>query len=171
MNETIKKPTTEEALAHYGVKGMRWGVRRSNPSGSSGPGFKERRATKAQDKLGQKAKSKAAEARAASRANDKGIQDIKKKGSNSDIYKALQEKAYADAYNDAMRRGYGAFSATINAGIMSSTYTRDSAIKELSQTKAGNDAAAKIWAKRSKAIAAVDVSQASKRDVKKAYRS
>jgi hypothetical protein len=48
-------PTIEDVLAHYGIKGQRWGVRRSNPSGA--------KASKPKSEDAQKAKSIQAKAK------------------------------------------------------------------------------------------------------------
>lgn len=44
VSNHLVKPSLEDTLAHYGIKGMRWGVRRDNPSGkSSGTPVSDRR--------------------------------------------------------------------------------------------------------------------------------
>jgi hypothetical protein len=48
MDTLASKEVVDHILEHHGIKGMKWGVRRSDPSGSSGSGGsrKERRASK-----------------------------------------------------------------------------------------------------------------------------
>lgn len=48
--------TTEDFLAHYGIPGMKWGVRRDNPSGSSGGKFPKASPKGAPDKTPPKPK-------------------------------------------------------------------------------------------------------------------
>lgn len=60
-----KKPSLDEqTLAHFGVKGMRWGVRRqSSPSGNSGPSRKQARQLKNNVRNAQIDKARAAVAK------------------------------------------------------------------------------------------------------------
>lgn len=59
--------TLEEALAHYGIKGMKWGVRRKNPSASE-PGSEDSERAEA-------AKSKA-KAKGSKALSNRELQDL-----------------------------------------------------------------------------------------------
>ena len=71
--------TVEDVLAHFGVKGMRWGVTRKGPGGTSGPGRKVQvlnRKIDANESL-----SKASRARA--KLHQKDLDDLEKNGLQS----------------------------------------------------------------------------------------
>lgn len=62
------------SLAHYGVKGMKWGKRRTNPDGSDAPGvFRNRNAP---DASGITRKQARAETRAINRQTSRNLEDF-----------------------------------------------------------------------------------------------
>lgn len=104
-------PTTDEFLAHHGVKGMKWGKRKAEDSssdGSSAPA-KQTRGEKKKVKLDAKiTKSNASvQERAKTVASlESHLSDLNNKGPKAEIFK-VQFKQWADASDEDFRSKFG----------------------------------------------------------------
>ncbi len=102
LNET--KPSLDDALEHFGVKGMKWGVRNSSPRSSS---------------RSRPSKSEIKSARAARKA---GRADIKRARENlkkaKDNYKNMPEKEIARYLTRGERAATGVLVVGASVGIV-----------------------------------------------------
>ena len=94
----------EDELAHYGVKGMKWGVRRR---------------TNLKDKYLVKSQKFRDQANASVKESEADLRDIKSKGKNSKAFKTMAENKRRDEYYNLLAKGYDHKSATLNAMIRS----------------------------------------------------
>lgn len=150
------KGITDAELAHYGVKGMRWGVRRN---------------TKLRDKLASKSDKYAKRNAEAAERNTKAIADVEKFGKKSATFKDMQQIKYDETYSKLVIQGYDARSAQVNATIMSMTYTPQEAIGRLGSAQAKHAAEAKAWTARNEKLMNMNMEEVSRREIRKAYRN
>ena len=90
--------TSDGELYHYGVKGMKWGVRRyQNEDGSLTDKGKKRLAKneKYRDKLATKAQKKAERNNRLADEANANVKDLKKYGEESETYKRWKSEEYA----------------------------------------------------------------------------
>lgn len=181
-------------LAHYGVKGQKWGVRRyQNADGSlTNAGMKKQaKMEKYRSKLVKKADRKATSNRNSAKRAINIVQDLKKNGTKSDAYREWKSSTDAErarkyeqnnniTYTDAMGRSttYTRSYRTSGNRLINDVIDYGNSkqkIKELID-ESNADAKryqnnAKKWEKRNKNLMNMDVSElTSKKDIKKVYR-
>lgn len=147
----------DDFLAHYGVKGMRWGHRKQAAN------------EKLRTKLAGKAEDRLKEAKGYVKNNREAVKDIQANGAKSKHFQAYKEKAFVDTANGLIRQGYDPYSAKINALILTSGYSTKDAIKELAGTQAVNETRVKEWTSVNQKLMSMDMSEVSKRDIRRAY--
>lgn len=88
----MTQPTREEALAHFGVKGMRWGVRNTPSSTSTKTSTKKRRSTKKKAAIGVSVLAVGAVVTAAilGKHGKLPIENILRRDSKSDLWSIAQ---------------------------------------------------------------------------------
>ena len=181
-------------LAHYGVKGQKWGVRRyQNADGSlTNAGMKKQaKMEKYRSKLVKKADRKATSNRNSAKRAMNTVQDLKKNGTKSDAYREWKSSTDAErareyeqnnniTYTDAMGRSttYTRSYRTSGNRLINDVIDYGNSkqkIKELID-ESNADAKryqnnAKKWEKRNKNLMNMEVSSlTSKKDIRRTYR-
>lgn len=181
-------------LAHYGVKGQKWGVRRyQNADGSlTNAGMKKQaKMEKYRSKLVKKADRKATSNRNSAKRAMNTVQDLKKNGTKSDAYREWKSSTDAErareyeqnnniTYTDAMGRSttYTRSYRTSGNRLINDVIDYGNSKQKIKELIDENNADAKTyqnnakkWEKRNKNLMNMEVSLlTSKKDIRRTYR-
>ena len=181
-------------LAHYGVKGQKWGVRRyQNADGSlTNAGMKKQaKMEKYRSKLVKKADRKATSNRNSAKRAMNTVQDLKKNGTKSDAYREWKSSTDAErareyeqnnniTYTDALGRSttYTRSYRTSGNRLINDVIDYGNSKQKIKELIDENNADAKTyqnnakkWEKRNKNLMNMEVSLlTSKKDIRRTYR-
>lgn len=191
---TILLYRENDYLAHYGVKGQKWGVRRyQNADGSlTNAGMKKQaKMEKYRSKLVKKADRKATSNRNSAKRAMNTVQDLKKNGTKSDAYREWKSSTDAErareyeqnnniTYTDAMGRSttYTRSYRTSGNRLINDVIDYGNSKQKIKELIDENNADAKTyqnnakkWEKRNKNLMNMEVSLlTSKKDIRRTYR-
>lgn len=161
MTESVLEYDVDDFLEHFGVKGMKWGRRKS----------REERNTAYRDKLSNYAGDVVRDVKEARVRNKASVDDLKKNGGDAKAYKDLKEYKARTIALDLMAKGYSARDAQINGFIMSLNYDKTQMFSDLAASDGRLKQRGETFTARQKAIMGLSMAEVSKRDIRKAYRN